>query len=69
VTAGQGGSLPPQIMQDPGTSALNQQVALFSQQIAAAFPSSSSGGATIGAEISSAQLAQFATPIATQQHA
>jgi Tryptophan-rich Synechocystis species C-terminal domain len=69
VTAGQGGSLPPQIMQDPGTSALNQQVALFSQQIAAAFPSSSSGGATIGAEISSAQLTQIATPIATQQHA
>ena len=50
VTAGQGGSLPPQIMQDPGTSALNQQVALFSQQIAAAFPSSPSGGsAAIGA--------------------
>ena len=31
VTAGQGGDLQPQIMQDPGTSALNQQVALFSQ--------------------------------------
>ena len=72
VAAGQGGSLPPQIMQDPGTSALNQQVALFSQQIAAAFPSSSSGEggvSTIGAsEISSAQFTQISTPIATQQH-
>ena len=70
VTAGQGGNLQPQIMQDPGISALNQQVALFTQQIAAAFPSSSSGdsGSTIGAEISSAQLAQIATPVATRQH-
>jgi hypothetical protein len=71
VTAGQGGNSQTQIVQDPAVSALNQQVALFSQQIAAAFPSSSSGDggtATMGAVISSTQLAQIATPVATQHH-
>ncbi|HLG80421.1 MAG TPA: hypothetical protein VKY22_05355, partial [Bradyrhizobium sp.] len=73
VTAGQQGNLQPQIMQDPGTSALNQRVALFSQQIAAAFPSSAfgdSGGSTVGATaLTGAQLAQIAAPVLAQLHA
>ncbi len=73
VSIGQGGVLQPQIMQDPGPSALNQQMALFSQHIASAFPSSAfgdSGASTMGAsEISSAQLGQMATPVAPQLHA
>jgi hypothetical protein len=71
VTAGQGGNSQTQVVQDPAVSALNQQVALFSQQIAAAFPSSSSGdggAATMGAVISSTQLAQIASPVAAQHH-
>ncbi|MDE2466052.1 MAG: hypothetical protein KGO02_20395, partial [Alphaproteobacteria bacterium] len=70
VTAGQEGNLQAQIMQDPGTSALNQQVALFSQHMAAAFPSSAlNDGGTPVASLTSAQLAQIAAPVAvTQQH-
>ena len=71
VTAGQGGNLQPQIMQDPG-AAINQQVALFTQQIAAAFPSSSSGDASStgsASELTAAQLTQLTTPVANQQHA
>ena len=71
VTAGQGGNLQPQIMQDPGPSALNQQMALFSQAIAAAFPSSAPNDSGIPtANLSGAQLAQIVAPVAvTQQHA
>ena len=73
VTVGQAANLQPEIMQDPGPSALNQQLALFSQTIAAAFPSSAFGesaSSTAGAsELTGAQLSQLAAPIATQQHA
>jgi hypothetical protein len=64
--------LPPEIMNDPGKTVLNQQVALFSQSMAAAFPSSAfgdGGGSTINAPaLTGAQLAQLAAPAATQQH-
>ena len=73
VTAGQAANLQPEIMQDPGPSALNQQVALFSQTIAAAFPSSAFGesasSAAGGSQLTGAQLSQLVAPIATQQHA
>ncbi len=70
--AAQGGSVPLQVMNASSTAALDQSVALFSQTIAAAFPSSSSGesgGAAIGAELSSVHLSQITTPVTNQQHA
>jgi hypothetical protein len=49
---------------------LNQQVALFAQQIASAFPSSAiSDSGTPTANLSSVPLAQIAAPVVTQQHA
>ena len=73
VTVGQAANLQPEIMQDPGPSALNQQLALFSQTIAAAFPSSAFGesasSAAGGSQLTGAQLSQLVAPIATQQHA
>ena len=71
VTAAQEGNLQPEIMQDPGPSALSQQMALFSQTIAAAFPSSALNDSGIqSANLSGAQLAQIVAPVAvTQQHA
>jgi hypothetical protein len=52
-------------------AALDQQLALFSQSIAAAFPSSAvDGSRAIGdAELTGAQISQFAPPIPDQQHA
>jgi hypothetical protein len=53
-------------------SALDQRLALWSQQIASAFPSSSFGnGVTSPAgasEFGTAHLSQLAQPVATQQH-
>jgi hypothetical protein len=73
VTAGQGGNSPIQVVQDPAVTALNQQVALFSQQIAAAFPSSSSGDGSpstgSASQLIGSQLTQLTTPVANQQHA
>jgi serralysin len=70
--AEQGNSVPAEIMRDPGNSALNQQLALFSQAVASAFPSSAfngQAGSLTNAELSAAQLSQIAQPIANQQHA
>jgi hypothetical protein len=57
---------------DPVDSALNQQMALFSQQIASAFPSSAfgNGGPSMVApsEWGSSQLSQLAKPVASLQH-
>jgi hypothetical protein len=59
-------------MNDPAASALNQQLALFSQQMASAFPSSafaSDSASTASSPELGGQLAQLAQPIASQQHA
>ena len=69
---GQSGSVPAVIMHDPGVSAVDQQLALLSQHMASAFPSSAfgNGGASI---VSPSELgggpSQLAQPIANQQHA
>ncbi len=72
VPAGQGGSVPA-IMNDPAASALNQQLALFSQHMASAFPSSGFGTDSASAvsppELAGGQLALLAQPVASQQHA
>ena len=70
---GQTGDVAAEIMNDPGFSALNQQLALFSQHMASAFPTSAFGsdGASIVTppELGAAPLSQIAQPIANQQHA
>jgi large repetitive protein len=72
ATAGQGGDLQPEIMHDPAVTALDQQLALFSQHMASAFPSSAIGndstsiaGAT---ELGGVQQSQISQPVANQQH-
>jgi hypothetical protein len=53
-------------MHDPAVTALDQQLALFSQHMASAFPSSALGNdsASIGAtELAGAQQSQIAQPI------
>ena len=72
-SAAQGSTAPAEIMHDPGVSALDQQLALFSQHMASAFPSSalgndnaSAGGA---AEFGGAQQSQITQPVAYQRHA
>jgi len=73
VPTGQGSNVPPVIMHDPGVSAVDQQLALLSQHMASAFPSSAfgNGGASIvsPSELGSGQLSPLAQPIANQQHA
>ncbi|MGB9114621.1 MAG: hypothetical protein WCC91_04955, partial [Bradyrhizobium sp.] len=73
VPAGQSGNVPAEIMNDPAAAALDQQLALLSQHMASAFPSSAfgNGGASIvsPSELGGAQLSQLAQPIANQQHA
>ena len=74
VTAGQGGNVAPVVMHDPGTSALDQQLALFSQHMASAFPSSAFGNDSASTVTppdlgGAAQLSQIVQPIANQQHA
>jgi 20S proteasome alpha/beta subunit len=71
--SGQSNAVAPEIMQDPGVAAMDQQLALFSQHMASAFPSSAIGndsasiaGAT---ELSGVQQSQISQPIANQQHA
>jgi hypothetical protein len=72
VTQGQGSASQAQIAQGPALTALDQQVALFSQQIATAFPSSAfneTGSSVAGlSNVGGAQLAQIAAPSVTQQH-
>jgi hypothetical protein len=72
VPAGQGGSVPAVIMNDPGISAINQQLALLSQHMASAFPSSAfgnNGASIVGPSELGGGLSQLAQPIANQQHA
>jgi hypothetical protein len=73
VPAAQGGNVPAEIMNDPGISALDHSLALFSQHMASAFPSSAFGsdGSSIvsPAELGGAQQSQITQPIANQQHA
>jgi serralysin len=69
VSAGQ--SVPAEIMHDPAVAALDQQLALFSQHMASAFPSSALGndGASTGAtELAGAQ-SQIAQPVTSHPHA
>jgi hypothetical protein len=71
VSTGQ--SVPAEIMNDPAGPALNQQLALLSQHMASAFPSSGfgNGGASTMSppDLGGAQLSQLAQPVANQQHA
>ena len=70
-SAGQGSAVPAEIMHDPAVAALDQQLALFSQHMASAFPSSALGneGASIGAtELAGVQQAQIAQSTLNQQH-
>jgi hypothetical protein len=70
-SAGQGSAVPAETMRDPAVAALDQQLALFSQQMASAFPSSALGndGASIGAtELAGARQSQIALAVANQQH-
>jgi hypothetical protein len=79
VSTGQGSNVPAVVMNDPGpasdpvVSALNQQLALFSQHMASAFPTSafgSDGASIVGpAELGAALPSPIAQPIANQQHA
>jgi hypothetical protein len=79
VPAVQGGNVPAEIMNDPGimndpvVSALNQQMALLSQHIASAFPSSGFGDGSPStvtqSQFAGSQLTQLAVPVANQQHA
>ena len=72
-SAGQGSAVPAEIMHDPAVAALDQQLALFSQHMASAFPTSALGNdnaSTVGAtELAGAQQSQIAQPITNQQHA
>ena len=70
--AGAANNVTPKIMHDPGVTALDQQLALFSQHMASAFPSSAFGsdyasiaGAT---ELLGASQSQIAQPVANKQH-
>jgi hypothetical protein len=70
--AGQGSAVPAEIMHDPAAAALDQQLALFSQQMASAFPSSalSNDSASIGAsELAGVQQSQIAQPVPSHPHA
>ena len=70
--AGQGSAVPAETMHDPTVAALDQQLALFSQHMASAFPSSALGndGGSIGAtELAGAQQLQISQPVASQRHA
>jgi hypothetical protein len=73
ASLGQAGNVGPEIMHDPGISGLDQQLALFSQHMASAFPSSAfgnDGASTVTpADLGAAQLSQITQPIANQQHA
>jgi hypothetical protein len=70
ATAGQGGGLQPD---DPSVTALDQQLALFSQHMASAFPSSAFGsniGSIAGeTDLTGILQSQIAQPVANQQHA
>jgi large repetitive protein len=71
-SAGQGSAVPAEIMHDPAVAALDQQLALFSQHMASAFPSSALGNdsASIGAtELAGAQQSQMAQPVTGHPHA
>jgi hypothetical protein len=72
ATAGQGGNLQPEIMNDPAITTLDQQLALFSQHMASAFPSSAFGSdnASVAGttQLSGALQPQIAQSIANQQH-
>ena len=72
VPTAQGGTVPAVIMNDPAASALNQQLALFSQHMASAFPSSGFGNdsaSTVSPSEFGGQLTPLAPPVANQQHA
>jgi hypothetical protein len=72
VPAVQGDTVPAEIMNDPAIGALHQQLMLFSQHVASAFPSSAFGGevgSPVGAELSGAQLSQMAQPVANHHPA
>ena len=72
ASAGQGSAVPAEIMHDPAVAALDQQLALFSQHMASAFPSSALGndGASIGAtELAGVQQSQIAQPVTSHPHA
>ena len=73
ATADQTGNLQPEIMNDPAVTALDPQLALFSQHMASAFPSSSCGSdhASVAGttQLSSALQPQIAQPVTNQQHA
>ena len=71
-SAGQGSAVPAEIMHDPAVAALDQQLALFSQHMASAFPSSALGNdsASIGAtELAGVQQSQIAQPVTSHPHA
>ena len=70
MSSSQGDSVSAEIMHDPAVAALDQQLALFSQHMASAFPSSALGndGASMGAtELAGAQ--QIAQPVTGHPHA
>jgi len=79
VPIGQGSNVPAVVMNDPGpasdpvVSALNQQLALFSQHMASAFPTSAFGSDSASivspAELGAALQSSIAQPITNQQHA
>jgi hypothetical protein len=70
--AGATNNVTPKIMHDPGVTALDQQLALFSQHMASAFPSSAFGSdnASIAgaAELLGALQSQIAQPVANKHH-
>ena len=72
-SAGQGSAVPAEIMHDPAVAALDQQLALFSQHMASAFPTSALGNdnaSTVGAtELAGAQQSQIVQPITSHPHA
>ena len=74
LPTGQSGNMPSENQaMDPVESALNQQLALWSQHMASAFPSSafSNGGPSLvsPSEFGDGQLSQLARPVANQQPA
>jgi large repetitive protein len=72
VPAGKSGSTTAEnLTNDPVVSALNQQLALWSQHMASAFPSgfSNGGPSTVGPSEWNGQLSQLAQPVTHQQHA
>ena len=73
ATARQGGNLQPEIMNDPAITTLDQQLALFSQHMASAFPSSAFGSDNASlagtTQLSGALQSQIAQSVTNQQHA